>query len=333
MKATQGTYYTDPTLKTNSPVPGATASTAHLPLAALDRLGGGPAKYYVSKVGSFRGGAPLPLLDLRSPAPRPGRTSTLGPQLARDDRAAHGSHPEFLHSLPQLPDRPPRQRHELHALPVVDRALHQRPAARPRWLAHLDVLAAHQQRLGGRHWGTRRHEPLQRQQCPAGQDRQQLGWRLRPATVSWLDRPGRQGDGASPLSASTVSPVIDQAVNFSGDLAGTSPAVDLTQRNISLWRRPLGKTTWSKVADDTTDGSGHYALTAVVPRTADYQMRWAGGPTYAPSASPMTRLTTPAPALVEDRPVARTTPPSPRAPALKAVRPRHQPDAGPRSRA
>ncbi len=90
-----------------------------------------------------------------------------------------------------------------------------------------------------------------------------------------------------------MTPAIDQAVTFSGDLKRTTQVAGLAGRAVSLWARSVGSSAWTKVADDTTGSAGHYALTAGVPRAADYQMRWAGGPTYAPSASPLVRLTTP----------------------------------------
>ena len=220
MKATEGTYYTDPTLKTN--LAGAQRNGIYRGTYHFARPSTGSAaaqaRYYVSKVGSFRGkGALPPVLDLEvTGGLGPAAAAQLGPHLARDDRATHRSHADPV-LLAVLLDRPPRQRHELHPLPVVDRALHERPPAGPRWLADLDVLAADQQRFGARHRRARRHEPLQRQQRPAGQDRQQLRWRLRAPAVR-PDRPGRKATALT-LSASTVSPAIDQAVNFSGDLA------------------------------------------------------------------------------------------------------------------
>jgi hypothetical protein len=95
------------------------------------------------------------------------------------------------------------------------------------------------------------------------------------------------------LAASTSSPAIHQTVTFAGDLAGASPVVALPNRDLSLWGRAVGSSTWRKVADATTDGDGHYALSSRIREATDYQMRWGGGPTYAPSASPVVRLTTP----------------------------------------
>src|SRR4029078_8136894 len=61
----------------------------------------------------------------------------------------------------------------------------------------------------------------------------------------------------------------------------------------ALWARTVGSTTWTKVATDTTDATGHYYLSTVVNRAADYQMRWAGDTSYAAALSPALRLTTP----------------------------------------
>ena len=295
MKATEGTYYTDPTLKTN--LAGAQRNGIYRGTYHFARPSTGSAaaqaRYYVSKVGSFRGkGALPPVLDLEV-------TGGLGPAALRSWVRS------WLETTERLTGRTPI----LYFSPYfwIDHLGNATNFTHyPLWIAH--YTSGQPLVPGGWHTWTFWQRTSSGSVAGIGGHVDMNRFNGSSAQLAKIANSSGGGSGQPPsgptvpvgkataltLSASTVSPVIDQAVNFSGDLAGTSPAVDLTERNISLWRRPLGKTTWSKVADDTTDGSGHYALTAVVPRTADYQMRWAGGPTYAPSASPMTRLTTPA---------------------------------------
>lgn len=98
------------------------------------------------------------------------------------------------------------------------------------------------------------------------------------------------------MTASSTSTAFDQTVALDGTLTTTSPVTAVMGQPVSLWARTVGSTTWAKVAGASTDSSGHYDLNALVPRSADYQTRWAGDGEHAASASLVVRLTTPAPA-------------------------------------
>jgi hypothetical protein len=87
-------------------------------------------------------------------------------------------------------------------------------------------------------------------------------------------------------------------VRFTGDLGTTKPVAAVADRTVTLWARSVGSSTWTRVGSDVTDAAGHYDTSVAVPRSADYQARWVGGSTYAASASPLVRLTTPARAAV-----------------------------------
>jgi GH25 family lysozyme M1 (1,4-beta-N-acetylmuramidase) len=294
MKATEGTYYTDPTLKTN--LAGAQRNGIYRGTYHFARPSTGSAaaqaRYYVSKVGSFHGkGALPPVLDLEV-------TGGLGPAALRSWVRT------WLETTERLSGRTPI----LYFSPYfwIDHLGNATNFTHyPLWIAH--YTSGHPLVPGG--WRTWTFW----QRTSSGSVRGIGGHvdmnRFNGSSARLAKIANSSGGSSAPppsgptvpvgaataitLAASNLSPGIDQAVNFSGDLATTSPAAFIPRRNVSLWRRLYGHTTWSKVADDATNDSGHYTLTAAVPHTADYQMRWAGGPSYAPSASPAVRLTTP----------------------------------------
>jgi GH25 family lysozyme M1 (1,4-beta-N-acetylmuramidase) len=103
----------------------------------------------------------------------------------------------------------------------------------------------------------------------------------------------------APDASSTST--INAPVDFEGDLwlaptttTGTAASSGpVTARKVTLYAKDAGTTTWRAVASATTDASGHYRLTANVPRTGSYQMRWSGDSSYGPSVSPAFTVTTP----------------------------------------
>ncbi len=196
MKATESTTYTDTAFATNwagAASVGIYRGAYHF--ARPSTASGSAVKqadYFVSRVGSFQGAGTLPpVLDLEA-------TGGLGvtalrtwvADLADARRAAHGPGADPLLLAVVLGDQP-RQQHGLHALPALDRALHDGLAPRPRWLADLDVLAAHEQRLGERHLRQRRHEQLQRHDGPARRAGQHHR-RVVRAGAAGADGPGRR---------------------------------------------------------------------------------------------------------------------------------------------
>ena len=95
------------------------------------------------------------------------------------------------------------------------------------------------------------------------------------------------------MAPTSTTPHYDDAVTFSGALTKTTPVSLLAGKPVSLWRRPDGSATWQQAAAGTTDTKGHYALTVRVRATADYQVRFAADNTYSASLSPISRLTPP----------------------------------------
>ena len=102
----------------------------------------------------------------------------------------------------------------------------------------------------------------------------------------------------TPATSSTAA--INDPVGFSGTLTSTT-AGSLTPTTtavigspVGLYTRPVGSTVWSQLATTTTSSTGTYDLSAAVPRSADYQTRFAGDATHSASTSPVTRVTTPA---------------------------------------
>jgi GH25 family lysozyme M1 (1,4-beta-N-acetylmuramidase) len=91
----------------------------------------------------------------------------------------------------------------------------------------------------------------------------------------------------------TAAAAIGQSVSFTGTLTKTTPATVLAGKPVALWARTVGSTTWTQAGTGTTDSSGRYTLSARVPRSAAYQARFAGDPTYAPSVSSTVTVSTP----------------------------------------
>jgi len=98
--------------------------------------------------------------------------------------------------------------------------------------------------------------------------------------------------------ATTRTATINEPVTFEGDLATTAGPTPLADAPVSLMARPAGTSTWSTVAAATTDAAGHYSVSSRVPRATDYRVTYAGDPTYAASASTVTRVSTPPRATV-----------------------------------
>jgi GH25 family lysozyme M1 (1,4-beta-N-acetylmuramidase) len=294
MKATEGSGYSDPTLKSNwagAEKHGIYRSAYHFARPSVGSARS-QARYFVSKVGSFKGKGDLPpVLDLEA-------TGGLSPSRLRTWVR------NWLETTEKLTGRTPI----LYFSPYF-------------WIDHLgNATTFTHYRLWIAHYTSGR--PL----VPGGWKTYTFWQRTSSGSVSGISGhvdmnrfngtsaqlaklANTSGGGSEPppsgptvpvgratsltLAAGDLTPAIDDAVTFSGDLAGTTPVVALPGRELSLWARPVGSSTWAKVADDVTDDAGHYTLTARVPRAADYQMRWGGGTTYAPSASPAVRLTTP----------------------------------------
>ena len=224
MKATESTTYTDTAASRRtgraSQAVGIYRGAYHFARPERRHRRRPQAKYFVSKVGSFQGAGTLPpVLDLEASGGL-GVTAlrTWTATWLQTGRAAHRPHPDHLR-VPGVLGALPRQQHGLHALPAVDRALRRDLAAGARRLADLDVLAAHQQRLGERHLRQRRHEPLQRHDA-----RSSPRWRTPPAARPPRCRRVPRSRPASRTSADARRrrrrrpPAINGPVTFAGDL-------------------------------------------------------------------------------------------------------------------
>jgi GH25 family lysozyme M1 (1,4-beta-N-acetylmuramidase) len=293
MKATEGSYYTDPTLRTNwagAKGQGIYRSAYHFARPSRGSAAA-QARYFVSRAGTFHGKGDLPpVLDLEA-------TGGLGPAALRSWVRT------WLQTTERLTGRAPI----VYCSPYF-------------WIDHLGNSTAFT------------HYPLWIAHYTTGRPKVPGGWRtwtFWQRTISGSVRGiaghvdmnrfngssaqlakianAKGGGGSQPpdpgptvpvgkattltLRSRTTTLTGSATVALSGDLRATSPARALPDRALTLWRRPVGADTWRKVADDATDAAGHYSLGARVTRSADYQMRWRGGPTYAPSASRVVRLT------------------------------------------
>jgi GH25 family lysozyme M1 (1,4-beta-N-acetylmuramidase) len=96
------------------------------------------------------------------------------------------------------------------------------------------------------------------------------------------------------MTPGATAPVADAAVTFTGDLTRTTPVARLAGKPVELWSRRTGGA-WARAAGGTTDAAGHYSLTTKVPATSEYQTRFLGDASFAPSVSAPVNLTATAP--------------------------------------
>jgi GH25 family lysozyme M1 (1,4-beta-N-acetylmuramidase) len=193
MKATEGTGYTDTMLAKNwaaTKQVGIYRGAYHF---ARPSVGSAPAqaRYFVSKVGSFKEAGVLPpVLDLEA-------TGGLSPSQLRTWVSTWLTTVEDLTGrTPILYFSPSFWEVNLGNSTAFSRyplwVAHYTSAPGPGRLEHLDVLAAHQQRPGQRHRRQRRHEPLQRLVGAAREARLDLGRDDRPRAAG----PHGSGGGA-----------------------------------------------------------------------------------------------------------------------------------------
>ena len=294
MKATEGTYYTDPTLRTNwtgAERQGIYRGAYHFARPSVGSAAA-QARYFVSKVGSFDDPGDLPpVLDLEA-------TGGLGPAALRTWVKT------WLETTEQLTGRTPI----LYFSPYfwIDHLGNSTAFARyPLWIAHYTTGSPKvpggwstwtfwQRTSSGSVSGIGGHVDMNRFNGTSAQlariANASGGSSAPPPSGPTLPTGAATTLG---IKAHTLSPAIGQSVPFGGDLRTTSPVAGVTNRTVALWARTVGSTTWTKVATDTTDATGHYYLSTVVNRAADYQMRWAGDTSYAAALSPALRLTTP----------------------------------------
>jgi GH25 family lysozyme M1 (1,4-beta-N-acetylmuramidase) len=295
MKATEGSYYTDPTLRTNwrgAEKVGIYRAAYHF--ARPSRRTGSAAsqaRYFVSRAGTFHGTGDLPpVLDLEA-------TGGLGPAALRTWVST------WLRTVERLTGRTPI----LYFSPYfwVDHLGNSTAFTRyPLWIAHYTSTApmvpggwptwtfwqrtssGHVDGIGGQVDMNRFHGSSAQLAALAN-------------TTGGSDDPAPGGPtvpaGAPTtlsIASGTTTVAVGAAATFTGELATQAPVTPAVGETVSLWARPLGSATWAEVAHATTDGEGRYTLTSTVPRSADYQARSADSASYAPLVSPPLRVTT-----------------------------------------
>lgn len=294
MKASEGTYYADPTLRTNWA--GAQRQGIYRGAYHFARPSTSPgsaaaqARYFVARVGSFQDKGDLPpVLDLEA-------SGGLGSQSLTSWVAS------WLSTVEQLTGRTPI----IYCSPSFweDRlanstAFHHYPL----WVANYGVSSPRvpggwstwtfwQRSSVGRVPGIVGNVDMNRFNGSGSQ----LALMANTTSGSTAPPPGGPtlpaGAAATlSLAAATGSVAPGQNATFTGDLRNTAHA-GVTDHAVSLWTRSLGSSTWSKLAGGTTDSAGHYRLAAPARSTADYQARSAADSTYAPAVSAVVRVTT-----------------------------------------
>jgi GH25 family lysozyme M1 (1,4-beta-N-acetylmuramidase) len=296
MKATEGEYYTDPTLAKNwagAEKVGIYRAAYHF---ARPSLAAGSAarqaRYFVSKAGTFADKGDLPpVLDLEA-------TGGLSPAALRSWVST------WLTTTESLTGRRPI----LYFSPYfwIDHLGNSTAFTKyPLWIAHYTTGAPKipggwptwtfwQRTSSGSVDGISGHVDMNRFNGTSAQLAalaRSTGGSDAPAP-SGPTLPGGVATSLT-MAPATTAPAYDDDVAFTGSLVQTSPASVLAHQPVSLWSRPAGWVTWRRAAVGSTDGSGRYTLSAHVRRTADYQVRFAADSTHSASVSPISRLTTP----------------------------------------
>lgn len=296
MKATEGTSYADPTMRRNwdgAEAQGIYRSAYHFARpSTASGSAAAQARYYVSKVGSFTDKGDLPpVLDLEA-------TGGLGVSSLRSWVST------WLSTTEKLTGRTPI----IYVSPSFweDRlgdstAFHHYPL----WVAHYGVSKP---RVPGG-WSTWTFwQRTSSGTVPGISGRVDMN-EFNGSSASLARLANASGGTTAPpppgpvvptgaataltLTPGTTTPASGDLVHFAGTLTKITPPAPVAARSVSLWARPDGSTTWSQVATGATGSSGGYDLTATASRTADYQVRWLGDTTYAPTVSPTVRVTTP----------------------------------------
>ncbi|MEP7089492.1 MAG: glycoside hydrolase family 25 protein [Nocardioidaceae bacterium] len=297
MKATEGTTYADPTMRTNwvgATRQGIYRSAYHFARpSTASGSAAAQARFFVSKVGSFRHRGDLPpVLDLEA-------SGGLGSASLRSWVST------WLTTVERITGRTPI----IYCSPSFwedhlgnSTAFHHYPL----WVAHYGVSSPRvpggwptwtfwQRTSSGRVAGISGNVDMNR----FNGSNAQLAVLARSTGGSTSPAPGGPtlptgAATALTMTPTTTSAAIDERVTFTGDLTRTTPLAGAPSQPVALWSRPVGSTRWSRGRPGATDGAGHYRLRATVARTAYYQARSVGTTTYAPSVSRVLRLTTPA---------------------------------------
>jgi GH25 family lysozyme M1 (1,4-beta-N-acetylmuramidase) len=293
MKATEGTNYTDTMLTRNwaaTEQVGIYRGAYHF---ARPSVGSAPAqaRYFVSKVGSFKQPGVLPpVLDLEA-------TGGLGPSALRTWVST------WLTTVEDLTGRTPI----LYFSPSFWESNMGNSAAftrYPLWVAHYTTASAPRVPGGWSTWTFWQRTSSGRVSGISGNvDMNRFnGSTAQLAKLAWTSggttapaQPGPTVPAAVPttlsLNASKTAATMGDRVTFSGDLRTASAPTGVAGKTVSLWSKPAADAGWNKVGSVTTDSSGHYSVDAPVSESSDYQARFVDGTAYASSVAPAVRVT------------------------------------------
>lgn len=303
MKATEGTYYTDTQFTTNwaaTKKAGILRGAYHFAQPGKSS-GAAQARYFVSKVGSFKEAGTLPpVLDLEV-------TGGLGASALRSWVSS------WLTTTEQLTGRTPI----LYFSPSFweDHLGNSTAYTRyPLWIAH--YTTATQPRVPGG-WPTWTFWQRTSSGSVPGISGSVDMNRFNGSSAQIAALANMSGGSTAPVPAGPTLPAaaptaltmtpaktaaaISEPVSFRGALTGTPTTTTGTagattpvpNAAVSLWARSAGTSTWSKVGSGLTGTSGEYALSVPVPRSTDYKVVYAGDTTYAAATSPVVRVATP----------------------------------------
>ena len=292
MKATEGTNYTDTMLARNwaaTEQVGIYRGAYHF---ARPSVGSAPAqaRYFVSKVGSFKQPGVLPpVLDLEA-------TGGLGTAALRTWVST------WLTTVEDLTGRTPI----LYFSPSFWESNMGNSTAftrYPLWIAHYTTASAPRVPGGWSTWTFWQRTDSGRVSGISGNvDMNRFnGSTAQLAKLAWTSggtttpaQPGPTVPAAVAttlsLSASKSTATMGERVTFSGDLRTAGAATGVSGKTVSLWARPAVGGSWSKVGSAPTDGAGHYAVGAPVSASSDYQARFVDGTAYASSTAPTVRV-------------------------------------------
>jgi GH25 family lysozyme M1 (1,4-beta-N-acetylmuramidase) len=296
MKATESTTYTDSQLATNWAGVQAVGMYRGAYHFARPRVGtaSAQAKYFVSKVGSFKGAGTLPpVLDLEA-------SGGLGVTALRSWTAS------WLQTVEQLTGRTPI----IYVSPAFwEHYLGNSTAFTryPLWIAHYGVSTP---RVPGG-WPTWTFWQRTSSGTVSGISGNVDMNRFNGTTAQLASLANTTGGSSAPvppgvtiatgeptvvsLTPSTAkTTAINGPVTLAGDLRQTDPTLVLADLPVTLYARPVGATAWSAVSTIKTGPSGQYSFTTRVPQATDYSVAFAGSTVYAGSASAPTRVSTPA---------------------------------------
>jgi GH25 family lysozyme M1 (1,4-beta-N-acetylmuramidase) len=299
MKATEGTGYTDTMFAKNwaaTEQVGIYRGAYHF---ARPSVGSAPAqaRYFVSRVGSFREAGVLPpVLDLEV-------TGGLTPAQLRTWVSS------WLTTVEELTGRTPI----LYFSPYfwIDHLGNSTAFTRyPLWIAHYTTAGGPKIPGGWSTWTFWQRTSSGRVSGIAGN----VDMNRFNGTTAELARLAGTGIGSTTpvqpgptvpapesttltMSVSKSAVLAGERVTLAGDLRTTSARTAVAARTVSLWSRPSGGSTWTKAATATTDAAGHYTAGTTVSRAIDIQARFVGGTAYASSTAPTVRVTTLPPAV------------------------------------